>query len=280
MAGKGVSDTIVPGPVQMLTSYYKAVYYSLVRNRGHSSMTRQIKSSDTLGNGIPLVQIRNFFQFIRAWHHEDFSLETLAQRLRLDIQLARKTAGHLVAEGYAEEQGTGYMMTDKGLDLMRASAASKISRKTATRALDDLLQRVQQINADPEKIDTIAAVAVFGSYLSDQDPLGDLDVAIKIVNRYPERDRADTALEYARKSGRNFGSFLEGAVWHHTELLQMIKARKRTISLQLWHSFLELAAAPGFRYSIVFGNADDVAQEIAEPRAKAATIKKNRRTGL
>jgi hypothetical protein len=122
-----------------------------------------------------------------------------------------------------------------------------------------------QYNLDANKIFTILTVVVFGSFLSTQDKLGDLDVAVKYRDRnLKDPNRAETALAYARQSGRRFGSFFHELGWAEIELPQILRARKRTINLQPWNVFLKMAVKNPDRipYKVVFGNAEEVAAEI------------------
>jgi hypothetical protein len=77
-------------------------------------------------------------------------------------------------------------------------------------------------------------------------------------------DRAKTALAYAKQSGRRFGSFFHELAWAEIELPQILKARKRTINIQLWNVFLKMAAKNPERipYKVVFGSTEEVAAEI------------------
>src|ERR1700722_20859967 len=126
------------------------------------------------------MQVREFFPHIVAWHKDSFDLPCLREQLSLDDTSAMALASELVAQGYAEEPQNGvYKFTDKAGELVRASAASKVSRKTAEDALAGLLERVKQYNLDPDKIFSIETVVVFGSFLGTGDKLGDLDVAVK-----------------------------------------------------------------------------------------------------
>ena len=170
-------------------------------------MTLQIKSTDAV-SGIPMMQIRGFFQRLVSWHRDSFDLPALRKQLSLDETSALALALELVAQGYVEAQRSEYKFTEKAGELVRASAASRVSRKTAEDALTGLLERVMQYNLDANKIFTILTVVVFGSFLSTKDKLGDLDVAVKYRDRnLKDPNRAETALAYARQSGRRFGSF-------------------------------------------------------------------------
>ena len=74
-------------------------------------------------------------------------------------------------------------------------------------------------------------------YLREEDELGDLDLAVKLVDRNPnDTDRDATMTAYAKKSGRHFKNIVEECYWPEIEILQILKARKRTISIQDWES--------------------------------------------
>ena len=228
-------------------------------------MTLQIKSTDAV-SGIPIMQVRGFFQRMVAWHTDSFDLPCLGAQLSLDEKSAMALASELVAQGYVEEAQNGvYKFTDKAGELVRASAASRVSRKTAEDALAGLLERVHQYNLDSDKIFTIEMVVVFGSFLGTKDKLGDLDVAVKYRDRNRnDPDRAKTALAYAEQSGRIFSTFFHKLGWAEIELPQILKARKRSINIQPWNVFLKMAAKNPERipYRVVFGSTEEVAAEI------------------
>jgi hypothetical protein len=237
-------------------------------------MTLQIKSTDAVC-GIPIMQVRGFFQSMVAWHRDSFDLPRLRDQLSLDEKSAMALASGLVAQGYVEEPQDGvYKFTDKAGELVRASAASKVSRKTAEGALAGLLERVNQYNLDADKIMTILTVVVFGSFLGTGDKLGDLDVTVKLRDRnLKDHDRTDTMLVYAKQSGRIFSTFLNQLCWAETELYQILKARKRTINIQPWNVFLKMAAKnPGrIPYKVMFGNTEEVAAEILAKKLNNGT---------
>jgi hypothetical protein len=232
-------------------------------------MTLQIKSTDAVC-GIPILQVRGLFKNLVAWHRDSFDLPHLREQFSLDEKSAMALASELVAQGYVEEAQDGvYKFTDKAGELVRASAASKVSRKTAEDALAGLLKRVEQYNLDSDKIFTIETVVVFGSFLGTGDKLGDLDVAVKKRDRnLKDSDRTDTMLAYAKQSVRGFSTFLNQLCWAETELYQILKARKRTINIQPWNVFLRMAVNNPDRipYKVVFGSTDEVAAEILDKK--------------
>src|SRR5260370_5670389 len=135
-------------------------------------MTLKIKSTDAVSN-IPIMQVRGFFQSMVAWHRDSFDLPCLQDQLSLDEKSAMALTAELVAQGYVEAENDVYKFTDKDGELVRASAASKVSRKTAEDALAGLLERVTQYNIDAYKIITHVSVVVIGRFLDTYDKLCD-----------------------------------------------------------------------------------------------------------
>src|SRR5260370_35141111 len=90
-------------------------------------MTLQIKSTDAV-SGIPIMQVRGFFQRMVAWLRDSFDLPCLRAQLSLDEKSAMALASELVAQGYVEEAQNGlYKFTDKAGELVQASAPPKRS---------------------------------------------------------------------------------------------------------------------------------------------------------
>lgn len=106
----------------------------------------------------------------------------LRRTLGLNDKEAYQIASELLRSGYVEacESGESYRVTRKGRDLMRASAATRIQRKTARLALDEFMDRVHHVNKNSAFLYTIAKVVVFGSF---GERLGDVDVALDLKRR-------------------------------------------------------------------------------------------------
>jgi hypothetical protein len=135
-----------------------------------------------------------------------------------------------------------------------------------------LLARVEQYNSNPNKLLTVEVVVVFGSFLSANDKLCDLDISVKHRHRNAnDRDPAATALAYAERSGRHFSNTVEWISWPETELRQFLKAQKRTIAIQDWHTFLRMTGSSpdNFQYTVIFGSAEEVEAEIRTRLNKA-----------
>jgi predicted nucleotidyltransferase len=76
-----------------------------------------------------------------------------------------------------------YAPTMKGNALSMTRFVPRLNRAKADKLLADFLKRVKDVNANETFLNWITEVRVFGSYLTDTDDLGDLDLAIKLARR-------------------------------------------------------------------------------------------------
>lgn len=80
----------------------------------------------------------------------------------------------------------------------------------------------------------VESIKVCGSYLSEKEMLGDLDVAVKVSQRYTG-DACTKAIfkriAAAKKEGRVFRSVMDEIFWPHKEVMLLLKTRKKGLSL-------------------------------------------------
>ncbi len=239
-------------------------------------MTMQIDSRRTIG-GIPILEVRRFLRRVVAYHQNSFGREWLLRELRLSDAQGDRVLEDLAHEGYislrpSQSKDLEYQIGDLARELVRASAAKRISRKTAQDALEGLISRANEVNANPKYLYSISSVVVFGSYLNGKQRLGDLDVAIELSPRIDDRDDlAKATLRYAQVSGRRFGNITEEISWAETEIYQVLKARRRTLSIQPWYSFLRMEKKNDFQYKVVKGNEDEITLALQDADKKRQT---------
>ena len=89
-----------------------------------------------------------------------------------------------------------YQPTIKGNATRAARSVPRLNRGKAEKLLANFLQCVEEVNAHPDLLHWVTEVRVFGSYLTNSDDLGEIDLAIKKERRpgkesfsdaYPER---------------------------------------------------------------------------------------------
>jgi hypothetical protein len=134
------------------------------------------------------------------------------------------------------------------------------------------LRRAAEYNRDDNYPLRIEALVVFGSFLSGKGKLGDLDLCVKSVERYPHEEvpRSQWRYRYAAASGREFSNLGQKWAWPENELALKLKARKRTISILPWDQILLLADEDSnFQYRVVFGDdPSKITKEIEATKVK------------
>jgi predicted nucleotidyltransferase len=230
-------------------------------------MTMQVGGLDKIA-GLSAFEVRRFFRHVTSCHQNVFDRQWLMRYLDLSAWKATQVIRGLVREGYVVTKGRLanqflFEFTDLGDALARASGAKRVMRSTAAQSLQDFMGRVREVNENPNYLYTVTAVAVFGSYLKDTAHLGDVDVAVRVNSRIVDNDRrVDRELQHARASGRSFSRFIDQLTWAHDEVMLALKARKRTISIQAWDSFVRMTKNPEFRYSVLFGDSEGLRAEL------------------
>lgn len=126
--------------------------------------------------------------------------------------------------------------TEKGRHLGVTRANPPIKRAKADSLLKELLQRVKEVNDTEHYVYRIASVKIFGSYLTDKDILGDLDVAIELERKaegeaYIEWCHKRT--EIAFSNGRQFGNYIEQLDWARREVLMHLSTHKKGLSIHI-----------------------------------------------
>jgi len=189
--------------------------------------------------GISPLKVRDLFRalddntFRREWLHEKGIGKRQASRL-IKALLEDGYIQLVVDEKRHERVGPYYRLTEHGRTLMRAKGSKPVRRETAKRVLDHLMARVHLINGSPDFIVKVTEVVVFGSYLSEKQTLGDLDIAWQYENKvtYVDQDAYSRAMiEHLNASGRASKGFLSELFWPWQQVHLYLKNKKRTISL-------------------------------------------------
>lgn len=160
---------------------------------------------------------------------------------QIDSLIEALLAHELICEEGPESDGRMvYRVTDEGHATGMKSLVPRMNRAAAEALLEEVLARVARINSDGELLHYVTEVRVFGSYLTDSNDLGDLDVAIKMERRQIEGEWVKAAQALADKSGRTL-NFFQRLTFPETEVRRRIKRRLPRISL---HETSELDENP------------------------------------
>lgn len=125
---------------------------------------------------------------------------------------------------------------------MKHKKALNISRKTADKILSEVVERAKEINASPYPKFTlfIEKIAVFGSYLTDKEKLGDVDIAIllkgRIEGKHPDSMRdVYECIRLHNKEGKL--DFMQAVSFPQTIIRQTLRNRSKSLSI---HDYYEL----------------------------------------
>jgi predicted nucleotidyltransferase len=164
-------------------------------------------------------------------------LENLESAASLKTGEGRAFLKDLLAEGLVEPSGRGtWTITQAGQTLSSATAASRVMRATAEKALQEFTRRVERVNREPYFLGMVSRVVLFGSMLNPEvERVSDVDLAVEIVKKEADSDRARSKnhdrLEELVASGHKFRNVVEMAACWHVEVFNFLKGRSRVIAL-------------------------------------------------
>jgi hypothetical protein len=146
----------------------------------------------------------------------------------------------LESEGYIEPENERniegyYHLTIKGGSLKLASAAKPIRRETAEKSIEAFLDRVNEVNTNPNYLYETSDVMIFGSFLSEKEYINDVDLAFDLyLKSQYHGELLDTMIknkiESAINHGRNFSTYFEEMYWPYKEIMLKLKSRSRILS--------------------------------------------------
>jgi predicted nucleotidyltransferase len=185
---------------------------------------------------VPAIQVRDF---LRSTHGVYWPWESVADSLALSAARAKSLVSELLRLGYIERSdvrdGQYYHITLTGSTFALASAARPLTRQTAERKLDEFLDRVRAVNAGTTFAFRVRRALVFGSYLTDQERIDDIDIAIELAPREkdPEKRMAanEARIRAAHKAGRHFSNAINECMWPTEEVYLFLKSRSSAILL-------------------------------------------------
>lgn len=105
------------------------------------------------------------------------------------------------------------------------------SRETAKRALENVVQRIKEVNENKEFIYKITKAVLFGSYInSTKDKVGDLDIALYAELKDKSIPEVEQNIARARNS-YNYIPFILKFIYGKEEVFKYIKNKKRVLEL-------------------------------------------------
>ena len=186
--------------------------------------------------GYPSMLVRQTLRRLRDY--SEWRLHHLESAAVLQAGQGRALANSLVTAGLIEAVGPDgiWVVTQAGRTLSIATAAKRITRATANRALSQFLERVGQVNDDSYFLGKVVRLVLFGSMLRPEiERLSDVDLAVELANKEADFDRAREQnyqrAEALAAKGHQFRNVLEQAGCWYWETFRFLKGGSRVISL-------------------------------------------------
>jgi predicted nucleotidyltransferase len=129
-----------------------------------------------------------------------------------------------------------WKVTQAGQTLSSATAAKRVTRATAQRALLQFLGRVEQVDNEPYFLGKVTRAVLFGSMLKPAvERLSDVDLAVEVASKEADFNRARVKnyerVEELATRGHRFRNFLEQECCWYWEVFRFLKGQSRVIAL-------------------------------------------------
>lgn len=205
--------------------------------------------------GIPALEARKLVSNI-PYEANGFSVKCLSRRFGITQNLAQLRILAFETEGYFEKivddgKKSRWQLTIKAASLAQSSAAKKVKRDTADKHYQAFFERIREINANDAYLYQVTKVVLFGSYLSSNNSVSDIDLFIWI-NRKPQFEAEFRSIREQRtkemlSQGRRFKDYVEKLAWPELDVRKYLKNGSRVIRIQPFNEGYER-----FEHKVVF----------------------------
>jgi predicted nucleotidyltransferase len=136
---------------------------------------------------------------------------------------------------------------------LQFESRGRLTRVKADGLVGQLLARVRAVNDDPKYAFKIDSVVLFGSYLSDRDRIGDIDVAIALRPRLQKKDAQKALEEAARSRGPESRNLVEHLFRPQREVRQAVKARSSWLDIRDVSELEDVLQRRRVDYKVIYG---------------------------
>jgi predicted nucleotidyltransferase len=179
--------------------------------------------------GRPMKVVR---ALVRLDEGTGFSLEDVASRIPDDAGAQRRLLADLVTDGWLVQDAPDHWSTTNKAKSLQTTSRGRLTRATADMALASFLERVDTVNASEQYAFKVKAVVLFGSYLSLQSRIGDVDLAIELRPRYQSKQQQEEIEKAARKRAKSLPTFLDELAWPEREVMRTLRGGSTALELR------------------------------------------------
>ena len=177
--------------------------------------------------GYPVLFVRQALRKLRSV--ETWSTGMLESAAGLPPGTGRDFAKALASQGLIQKlRKDTWTFCQAGMTLTAATAAKRLTRATAERALATFMERVARVNSDSYFLGQVSRVALFGSMLNpDIARPSDIDLAVEIVPKIADPDthiqRNNERVQQLLTLDYPFRHSIEYAACWHLEVFRFLK---------------------------------------------------------
>jgi len=216
-----------------------------------SNLQRMVPSTTRI-LGRPLAEVR---RVLRLDAGEGFDIEAARQRIAGDDYAVRRFLADLVTdESLIQDRADHWTVTVKAKELQFESRG-RLTRDKADSLVGELLARVRALNADAKYAFKVDSVVLFGSYLSNRDRIGDVDLAIALRPRLQNKEAQKALEEVARSRGPRSRNIVEHMYKPQREVRRALKAKSSWLDVRDISELEEvLQQRRGVDYKVIYGH--------------------------
>jgi hypothetical protein len=173
------------------------------------------------------------------WGWGQGGVELVSDFLEISQPAAEELLARLLDEGYVRHStertttpGWEYELTAKGTSFSQRNAETPFHREAVRSALQELIQRMSQVNHDERFFVGIQEAFLVGDYLGKAERLGHLEVHYTTYRKIAERSEfVQVARRAARASGRQASGDVGSLLWPEDKVTRFLESRADMFSL-------------------------------------------------
>ena len=186
--------------------------------------------------GLTPDAVRGFL--LQAAESPNWTPSYAASTLAVDPKSISGVLAALAMVGYIEADPADpkrWRTTAAGNAVAGVSKAKPVARKTLERSLQQVIERIREVNVEKQYLYSVNKAVIFGPYLTGAEKIKNVDIALdlqpKIANekKLQESVKADAA--QAEQEGKRFKSYADRRAWGQNKVRAYLKGRARAISL-------------------------------------------------
>lgn len=185
--------------------------------------------------GYPILAIRDLlrkFVFDHVWVERHLKVnEAEAERI---IEALRSGGWITHSKRHKSPNGTMWQTTPEGTRLANAEDREPIGRAEASRAIDALIRRIREVEADDRWLVRAGEALLFGSALTDAPEINDVDVIVKLEPkpRFSKsfNEAMKAKLDSLTAAGKTFANSRALATFLNAEVIAYLQAASPHLS--------------------------------------------------